>query len=102
MKIFFNEVEKKIGMSMFSEQAPVLPSEIIFTTLLVLRRTPIHKNIRRKLIAEYIVDTITKVDEYGYIYKYEVVNGIKHGLHRRWYESGQLNYEMDYKDGISL
>ena len=105
-------------------------SDVIFTCCLVLRRldygtlslSRVCKDIRG-LIAEYLYETVNKIDDYGYRTNYTSINGVfhgllrglwksgklerefmykngnKHGLARYWYESGKLKYEEMYKNG---
>ena len=66
------------------------PSNIILTALLIFRRVNLNK-----LLISYLYETVHSSQTENY----QVINGIKHGKGRRWYENGQLLYEVDYING---
>ena len=68
-------------------------TDIILTTLLILKRYGVHKDVH-KIIVDYLYETITDGNK-----KYQTINGIRHGMSRSWYENGQLWVEGEYKNG---
>ena len=80
------------------------PSDVIFTAVLILRRfnprmLRVCRDIRG-LIREYLYETVNDIDDYGDKRSVQVINGVRHGILRRWYKSGKLWRENMYKNGI--
>ncbi len=81
----------------------MVPTDVISASVLALRRLNLRmsvcKDMRRLIVIMYLYETVNKVDKHGYNTVYTVINGFKHGITRRWYESGEIEYEIMYKNG---
>ena len=73
--------------------------QTIWFLIWILKKSMPCDRYLSEIILETPFQVIQDIDEFGYPRQYILKNGQLHGLKRRWYHTGQLSYEGNWKNG---